>query len=68
MTSVASSAGTLAPAIDRGAVVTCATAIAIGLSPSHGRAPVASSNSITPNENRSERASMSPPASCSGDM
>jgi len=54
--------------IARGSLVACATATAIALSPGHGRSPVASSNNITPSENRSERASTSPPASCSGDM
>ena len=54
--------------IVRGAIVACETAIAIALSPGHGRVPVASSNSITPSENRSARASISRPASCSGAM
>ena len=62
-------AGILVPvSIVRGATVACETAIEIALSPAHGRVAVASSNSITPSENRSARASTSIPASCSGAM
>ena len=45
-----------------------ASVITAEVSPRKGRTPVAISYSTTPNENKSVRASSSPPRTCSGDM